>query len=272
MLTLAQALRLYPLPRLECRMLLQHVIPGLTHAYLLAHPEQSLSHEQAHFFQQLVQRRLNGEPIAYLLGESEFYGRSFRLSPAVLIPRPETEHLLEAALLHTTKPGSRVLDLGTGSGVLAVSLALEAPHCQVMAVDLSAEALQVAQANARGLGAKVAFYQGSWYQALPEQFEFDLIMSNPPYIRHDDHHLTLGDLRYEPSMALTDGADGLVCLRQIIAGAPAHLSIGGWLMLEHGYDQGSAVRQLFAATQWGSVQTLVDLAGLDRVTIARKEN
>ncbi|MBA4707136.1 peptide chain release factor N(5)-glutamine methyltransferase [Aquitalea aquatica] len=269
MLTLQQALRRHPLPRLEARMLLQHVRPGLTHARLIADPDLLLSEAETSQFEQLALRRLQGEPMAYLLGEREFYGRNFRVSPAVLIPRPETEHLVEAALERLGQAPAQVVDLGCGSGAIAITLALEAAAWVVSAVDLSPDALQVAMGNAQQLGASVRFQQGSWYQPLGELAGFDLIVSNPPYIEQHDHHLAEGDVRFEPRMALTDEHDGLSCLREIIAGAPARLKAGGWLMLEHGFDQGDVVRQLLRSAGLQNVATLPDLAGLDRVSIGQ---
>jgi len=270
MLTLEQALRRHPLPRLEARMLLLHVQPGLTHARLIAHPEQVLDEMAEQRFEALAQRRLHGEPMAYLLGEREFYGRSFKVTPAVLIPRPETEHLVEAALERLGQAPALIVDLGCGSGAIAVTLALQASQWQVHAVDLSQAALEVARDNAHQLGAEVYFHQGSWYQALGPLADFDLIVSNPPYIDKEDHHLGEGDVRFEPRMALTDEADGLDCLRQIIAGAPSRLKPGGWVMLEHGYDQGLAVRQLLQDAGMQQLATLGDLAGHDRVTLGQK--
>ncbi len=268
MLTIAEALRLYPLPRLEARMLLQQAAPALTHARIVAYPEQALSAEEEANFRVLAARRAAGEPVAYLIGRREFYGRDFTVGPQVLIPRPETEHLIEAALQRFGGRAACVVDLGTGSGAIATTLALEAPEWRVRAVDLSPEALTIARGNAERLGAQVEFHQGSWYQALPADAVFDLIVSNPPYIRSDDEHLGQGDVRFEPRMALTDEADGLACLREIAAGAPRRLLPGGWLMVEHGYDQGPAVRGLFAAAGLQQVETIVDLAGLDRITLA----
>lgn len=268
MLTIAEALRLYPLPRLEARMLLQQAAPELTHARIAAYPEQMLSAEQEACFRALAARRAAGEPVAYLIGRREFYGRDFTVGPQVLIPRPETEHLIEAALQRFGDRAARVVDLGTGSGAIAATLALEAPAWRVCAVDLSPEALAIARGNAERLGARVDFYQGSWYQALPEDAVFDLIVSNPPYIQRDDEHLGQGDVRFEPRMALTDEADGLDCLRAIAADAPRRLAPGGGLIVEHGYDQGAAVRGLFADAGLLQVETIVDLAGLDRITLA----
>lgn len=265
MMTVEQALRAYPLPRLESRLILMHVLPGLTHARIVGHPEAPLDAATQTAFRQLAERRLAGEPLAYLLGRREFYGRPFAVGPAVLIPRPETEHLVEAALACGAAEAT-VLDLGCGSGAIAVTLALEAPQWSVTAVDVSEAALAVAQDNARQLGARVTFLQGSWFDSLPSGQRFSLIVSNPPYIAVDDHHLDEGDVRFEPRLALSDGADGLDCLRAIVAGAPARLLPGGWLLFEHGYDQGQAVRRLMTDAGFTAVETLPDLAGLDRVT------
>ena len=271
MLTIEQALRRHSLPRLESRMLLMHVWPGLTHAAIVGYPERELAAEAAAAFDALAARRLAGEPMAYLIGAREFYGRDFKVSPAVLIPRPETEHLIELALEKTgAAQPARAVDLGTGSGAIAVTLALQAPSWRVSALDVSAEALAVARDNARALGAEVRFLHGSWFDPLPAGERFDLIVSNPPYIERGDRHLDEGDLRFEPRGALTDEADGLACLREIVAGAPARLEAGGWLMVEHGYDQGAAVRELFGAAGLSQVETIRDLAGQDRVTIGRK--
>ena len=241
---------------------------GFRHAELVSFAPDELTLQQWQAFAALAQRRLAGEPVAYLLGEREFYGRAFRVSPAVLIPRPETEHLVEAALDKVGRNRrARVVDLGTGSGAIAVTLALEAPQWQVSAVDLSPAALAVAQHNAANLGASVSFHLGSWLAPLPADAMFDAIVSNPPYIDAQDHHLDEGDVRFEPRMALTDGNDGLDCLREIAAQAPARLAAGGWLLVEHGYDQGAACRALFTAAGLQQVATLPDLAGNDRVTL-----
>ncbi|WP_215781281.1 MULTISPECIES: peptide chain release factor N(5)-glutamine methyltransferase [unclassified Paludibacterium] len=268
--TIASALRAFALPRLESRLLLMHVVPDLTHARIVAYPEHELQSGVYAAFCRLAQRRVDGEPLAYLLGQREFYGRPFAVSPSVLIPRPETEHLVEAALARQGRGPAQVLDLGCGSGAIAVTLALEAPQWQVTAVDLSPDALAVARGNAERLQATVRFHQGSWFEPLASSACFDLIVSNPPYIAAQDHHLGEGDVRFEPRMALTDGADGLSCLRAIAAGAPSRLQPGGWLMVEHGYDQGEAVRALFLAQGLQQVETLPDLAGLDRVTLGRR--
>jgi release factor glutamine methyltransferase len=270
MTTIAAALTAFALPRLEARLLLMYLLPDLSHARIVAHPELELDPADYAAFEALAIRRLAGEPIAYLLGEREFYGRPFLVGPAVLIPRPETEHLVEAALARQGAGAAQVLDLGCGSGVLAVTLALEMPQWQVSAVDLSAEALAMAQRNAQQLKATVQFYLGSWFAPLPASLQFDLIVSNPPYIANQDHHLSQGDVRFEPRLALTDEADGLACLRAITQGAPARLRPQGWLMMEHGYDQGAAVRGLLSAAGFVQVETLHDLAGCERVTLGRQ--
>ncbi|MBV8049110.1 MAG: peptide chain release factor N(5)-glutamine methyltransferase [Paludibacterium sp.] len=270
MTTIASALAAYPLPRLESRLLLMHVVPELTHARIVGYPERVLASDVYARFCALAERRVAGEPLAYLLGMREFYGRPFAVTPDVLIPRPETEHLVEAALARVGHQPAEVLDLGCGSGAIAVTLALEAPSWRVSAVDVSAAALTVARGNAERLGARVDFLQGSWFAPLPPGGCFQLIVSNPPYIAASDHHLDEGDVRFEPRLALTDGGDGLACLREIAAGAPARLAPGGWLMVEHGYDQGEAMRALLAAQGFVEVETLPDLAGLDRVTLGRR--
>jgi release factor glutamine methyltransferase len=268
--TIADALAAQGLPRAELRLLLMHLLPDLTHARIVAHPELELEQDIYTRFCSLLARRQAGEPIAYLLGAREFFGRPFMVGPAVLIPRPETEHLVEAALQRQGLASAAVLDLGCGSGAISVTLALEAPAWQLTAVDLSSDALAVARRNAQLLGASVDFYQGSWFDPLPLDARFNLIVSNPPYIASDDHHLDEGDVRFEPRMALTDGADGLECLRLIACAAPGRLLADGWLMVEHGYDQGPAVRALFAAQGLSRVETLRDLAGQERVTLGQK--
>lgn len=248
---------------------MQHVA-GLSHAQFIVAAGQPVPAIVNQAYQQLVMRRRAGEPVAYLLGYREFYGRVFTVNPAVLIPRPETEHLVEAILQRFDRqlPIS-VLDLGTGSGALAVTLALEAPVWHVCASDVSIDALTVARRNAQVLKATVDFYQGDWYQALPAQSVFDVIVSNPPYIAADDSHLAQGDLRFEPLGALTDHADGLCCYRIIISQAHHCLSANGWLLLEHGFEQGVAVRQLMQQAAFIQVETLCDLAGLERLTIGQ---
>ncbi len=268
----APYLESFRLDRLEYRMLLSHVL-GLSRIELITQDHRSITAPELVRLEQFIARREQGEPMAYLLGQREFYGLNFQISPAVLIPRPETELLLELALQRlpatSAAASARVLDMGTGSGVLAVALAHTRPDCAVSGLDNSADALVVARANAGQHQVRVNFIQSDWYQALPVDACFDLIMSNPPYIKAQDRHLTQGDLRFEPLGALTDHADGLSALRQIVAGAPRHLAAGGWLLMEHGYDQAAAVRALLAAHGFGEVQSWRDLAGIERVSGGR---
>ncbi len=213
-------------------------------------------------FASLATRRAQGEPVAYLIGEKEFYGRSFAVSPAVLVPRPETELLVELALARLRPlPAPRVLDLGTGSGCIAVTLALECPAASLLAVERSADALAVARANAQRLGARVEFALGDWYENVGGGF--DAIVANPPYVAAADPHLQA--LQQEPQHALVAGGDGLADLRRIVAGAPAHLHPGGWLAVEHGHDQAAGVRRLFALAGFVAIETHRDLAGVERV-------
>ncbi|WMY92558.1 peptide chain release factor N(5)-glutamine methyltransferase [Snodgrassella communis] len=257
------------LPRLEARMLLAQVL-DINYAYIIAHGQQLLGTSEQASLSQLAQRRLAGEPLAYLLGWREFYSRRFQVSTAVLIPRPETEHLVEAALAHLPEQGT-LWDLGTGSGVIAVTVACERPDAQVWAADISGEALAIACSNATALQANVRFGQGSWYQAQPQPalHSVDVIVSNPPYIAAHDQHLQQGDLRFEPQHALTDYYNGLSALATIIAGAATFLRPAGWLLLEHGFDQGEAVRDMLAQHGFNQIYTLPDLAGLDRVTLGQ---
>lgn len=266
MMTLGDLLSQCSLPRLESRLLLMQVT-GLPKTRVMAFPETEISNEHCQQFLTLVARRVAGEPIAYLLGEREFYGRGFKVSPDVLIPRPETELLVEVAL-HRLRGVERpkILDMGTGSGIVAITLALELPAAEVWALDVSPAALRVAEANASQLGARVQFMESNWYQNLPADLRFDVIVSNPPYIEKTDPHLSQGDLRFEPPGALTDFADGYECLRTIYANAPSRLKAGGSVWAEHGYQQGEACRQLCEQSGLLDVETLKDLAGLDRVT------
>ena len=267
MATVKELLAASPLPRLEARMLLQHAL-GVSRTWLISHDTDAVPEAQVEAFLGLQTRREQGEPVAYLLGEREFMGHRFQVGPGVLIPRPETELLVEqvqAALSHAK--ASRVLDLGTGSGAIAISIALALPEACVTATDASPQALALAQRNAASLGARVAFRQGDWYQALPaDAGPFDLIVSNPPYIAAGDAHLAQGDLRFEPDMALTDGADGLAAIRVIVEQASRWLAPGGQLWLEHGYDQAQAVQQLLRQAGFTQVSSLPDLAGIPRAT------
>ncbi|MBS1190338.1 MAG: [protein release factor]-glutamine N5-methyltransferase [Rhodocyclaceae bacterium] len=257
--------------RLDARLLVQHVA-GCSHADLIARPEKPLTLEQLSWLESLVTRRAEGEPLAYLLESAEFYGRSFTVSPAVLIPRPETEELVALALDRLAGiPAPRVLDLGTGSGIIAITLALEKPAARVTAVDISPAALEVARGNAERLGARVDFRPGSWFGPVAGE-RFDLVVSNPPYVAQGDPHLEMNGLPFEPRGALTDGVaqgDGLAYIRAIVAGAPDHLAPGGWLLFEHGYDQGEKSRNLLQAKQFKCILTQPDLAGIDRISGGR---
>jgi len=254
------------LPRLEFQMLWQHVLQ-VPRVWLIAHDGDPVDPAKAARFRELQARRLAGEPMAYILGVREFMGRDFHVSPAVLIPRPETELLVEAGLRHLEGLKSpRVLDLGTGTGAIAICIALDRPDARVAGSDSSAQALDVAKHNAQTLGAAVDFFHGSWYDALPAIGGFDLIVSNPPYIAASDPHLKQGDLRFEPASALTDHGDGLAALREIAQGAGQWLAPQGALLMEHGWDQAAAVRGIMESSGFGRVTSLPDLAGVERVT------
>lgn len=256
------------LPLLEARMLLERVL-GKSHAWLIAHAQEAAGPEAERAFAGLVERRLQGEPIAYILGVREFYGLEFLVTPAVLIPRPETELLVELVLARIPEnAAARVLDLGTGSGAIAVVLAKQRPQARVTAVEVDYAALVVARANAKRHGVSVRFFCGDWFGALAGE-SFDLIVSNPPYVAAADPHLAAGDLRFEPQRALVGGADGLDCIRAIVANAGAHLRPGAWLLFEHGYDQAEACRALLEAEGYREVQSWLDLAGIPRVSGGR---
>ena len=263
--TLAGAMAQLPLDPLENRILLCHA-SGVTRIALITHPERALSADEAARLSSLVTRRMAGEPIAYLTGEREFFGLDFHVTDAVLIPRPDTELLVELAIERTPTRG-RALDMGTGSGAVAVALAHSRPDAGVTALDVSEAALAVARANAERNRARVRFLHSDWFSALGGE-QFDIIVSNPPYIASGDEHLVQGDLRFEPQGALTDHADGLSALRTIAEGAAQHLVADGWLLMEHGYDQAAQVRALLAA-DYTEVQSWRDLAGIERVTGGR---
>jgi release factor glutamine methyltransferase len=282
------------IPAAEARLLLRHVLDCSATA-IAAHPERVMDESQSSRYAVLVARRAAGEPIAYLVGSREFYGRDFHVTPAVLIPRPETELLVEVALAKVPPSASNelgfadrgkadyhrpvvsrgvtggnprgstpsMLDLGAGSGCVAITLALELGG-KVTAVDVSPDALTVARENAARLNAKVTFIESDWYSAVDGKF--DLIVGNPPYVAEGDVHLGEGDLRFEPALALACGADGLSAIRRIVAEAPRHLLPGGWLFLEHGYDQAEAVRALLEQAGFGPIEQHRDLAGIVRVS------
>jgi release factor glutamine methyltransferase len=259
------------LPRREIEMILQHVAQ-LSRVSLIAHPERPIGNEQALQIEHMMARRLAGEPMAYILGTRDFFNLTLHVTPDVLIPRPETEVLVEQALARLPKGhapnAAPVLDLGTGSGAIAISIAEQAPNATVVAIDVSTAALKVAQKNAQQYGVQIRFVESNWYQAL-EGETFDLIVSNPPYVAFGDPHLTNGDLRFEPIGALTDGMPnerGLACIKTIIGDAPKHLNGGGWLLFEHGYDQADECARLLSARGFTSLMCVADLAGIPRVS------
>jgi release factor glutamine methyltransferase len=258
--------------RLDAELLLAHVL-DTTRASVIARDERELTPEELGDFERLLARRLGGEPLAYLTGSREFWSLELEVTPDVLVPRPETELLVEWCLSFPRQRESRIFDLGTGSGAIALALAKELPEASVVASDASAAALAVARANARRLRlANVEFVHGEYFNALDSGCRgndaFDVIVSNPPYVAEGDPHLA--DLAFEPPLALTSGPDGLDALRAIVAGAPAHLRPGGWLLVEHGATQGPAVRALFARAGFAGVATRRDLAGLERATGGRR--
>ncbi len=254
---------------IDAEYLLCHVLQK-NRAYLLAHPDLELSPHQKEYYEALLNRRKAGEPIAYLIGSRGFWKHDFIVTPDTLIPRPETELIIETTLeLFDTKKPLRILDLGTGSGAIAISLALESHHWQVIATDQSEAAISIARKNARMLQAiNVSFLKSNWFNSL--QGTFDLIVSNPPYIAANDPHLHQGDLRFEPQTALASGKDGLDDLRIIISKAPQFLNPHGVLMVEHGYDQEQTVQSLFKRAEFNEVQTLKDLQSHPRITLSVK--
>lgn len=254
-------------PYKEANLMLAHALKA-ERIYLYSHPDDQLTAKTLADFTVLLNRRLQGEPLAYILGECEFWSLKLEVNQHVLIPRPETELLVELALkyLDENKP-LKVTDLGTGSGAIALALAFERPHWSIAATDKSLEALQLAQANATQLNVKnIEFYSGDWFQAIPDQI-FDAIISNPPYVAIDDPALEATVKFFEPDLALTAGADGLDALRVIIAEAPIKLVAGGWLLLEHGYNQSEAVKELMQQRGFTDVACFKDCFGRLRVTV-----
>ncbi len=264
-----QLAKLSDTARLDAELLLVHVL-GKTRSYLYGWPEQRLDAVQHTRYRQLIERRVAGEPLAYLTGEREFWSLQLRVTRDTLIPRPDTETLIEAALaLIAPDAGEAIADLGTGTGAIALALASERPHCHITATDRSAAALAVARDNARRLGLdNLVFREGDWCRALDgaTPHRYALIVSNPPYIASGDPHLEQGDVRHEPRSALAAGPEGLDDLRRIIACAPRHLRAGGHLLLEHGYDQADAVARLFQQAGYESVRLYRDAGGRPRVT------
>ena len=253
--------------RLEAEILLAHAL-GTTRTYLRTWPERALEDDARARFQQLLARRLAGEPIAYLTGSREFWDMTLTVTPDTLIPRPETERLVELALARIPIDAQwRIADLGTGSGAIALAIARERPRCQVIATDNSAAALAVAQENAARLNVtNIAFRQGRWLEPLGDE-RFQLIAANPPYVHPADPHLAEGDLRFEPATALASAPDGLADLRDIVEGSRHHLRPGGWLLLEHGYEQGPAVADLLRAGGYAEVDVVTDLGHRERVCV-----
>jgi len=258
-LTIEQALRTAAVDAREARLLLA-AASGFSEASVVAYPERSLTEETEARFRGYVERRSQGEPVAYILGRKEFYGLELAVNPAVLIPRPETELLVELSL---ERGFSSVADLGTGCGAIALALKRNRPQARVLAVESSAAALVVAKRNAVRLNLEVEFIHGRWLAPLAGE-RFDLIVSNPPYVAEGDPHLA--ELAFEPASALVSGPDGLSAIREIVADAPSHLARGGWLMLEHGIGQDVTVRSLFAQNGLEEVRTWPDLAGIPRAT------
>ncbi len=255
--------------RHEAEQLLIHVL-GVERAWLFAHATDTVDEDSRQRFELLLARRAEGHPLAYLLGRRGFWTLDLQVNTATLIPRPETELLVEQALARLPADDMvRVADMGTGSGAIALSIASERPLATVMATDLLGPALAVAVKNAQAHGLdNVWFRRGHWYAALGAD-RFDMIVSNPPYIAAGDPHLAQGDLRFEPPPALASGADGLDAIREIIAGAHEHLVAGGWLLLEHGWDQGEAIRALLVQAGFDEAQTVQDMEQRDRVTLGR---
>lgn len=256
--------------RIEAEVLLAHAL-GRSRSWLYAHADDPLEAAAEQRFAALLAQRLRGEPVAHVVGHREFWSLTLSVNVDTLIPRPETERLVELALERLPPGQARtVLDLGTGSGAIALAIASERPHARVTAVDASAGALALAQKNAARLGlGRVRFLGGDWYSPVADE-RFDLIVSNPPYIAEDDPHLEQGDLRFEPRTALASGADGLDDMRRIVEAATGHLQPEGWLLVEHGWSQGDAVRALFTAAGLVAVATATDLEARERVTLGQQ--
>lgn len=276
-LSLRDLLRNSTLPQSEARLLLAHVLEQhyqLPRSAVISQDEMRLSADALAKWNELEAKRLNGEPIAYLVGKKGFHNIELQVAPGVLIPRPETELLVEIGLREINQLGGKasLLDLGTGSGAIALAIASAAPDSLVTATDQSAEALTIAKTNAKylNLEGRVQFALGSWYDAISEDAIFDLILSNPPYIQKGDPHLQQGDLRFEPLGALTDQANGLRCLEAIISSASGHLNPHGLIAVEHGFDQSKAVMDLMKSAGLRDIEAHLDLAGRHRVASGRK--
>ena len=267
--TVSAALAMSGLVPFEAKLLLAHVM-GRDRAWLAAHGDAALTREQALAYDALARRRRNGEPVAYLTGRREFFGLELEVTPDVLIPRPETELLVELALTWLGKEASvPALDLGCGSGAVALAIAHERPRARVVGADVSPAAVALARRNAERLGiGNAAFIESDWFQHVPRE-PFALIVANPPYVAEEDAHLGRGDLRFEPAAALVSGGDGLDAIRAIVAAAPGYLAAGSVLALEHGHDQAQAVQTLLRNAGFGEIASARDLAGIPRVTYGR---
>jgi release factor glutamine methyltransferase len=265
-LTVAEALAGCGIDLLEARLLMTKST-GLSRAALAAYPERELDAASEAGFLEAAARRRAGEPVAYLLGEREFYGLAFEVTPAVLIPRPETELLVDFALEHLPPQGT-LLDLGTGSGAVALAIKHQRPDARVTGVDRSSDALLVAKANAVRHRLDIELVQGSWFEPLPSR-RFDVVVSNPPYVAADDRHLEQGDLRFEPRTALVAGRDGLDEIRRIVAAASAFLERGAWIAVEHGHGQNAEVCRLMIEAGLESVSSRPDLAGIARISVGK---
>ncbi len=253
----------------EAKILLGHVLRRNL-AWLAAHGDEPMTAREAKVFDALARRRRDGEPIAYLTGRREFYGLDLEVTPDVLIPRPETELLVELALVRIdADEHAEILDLGSGSGAIALAIASERPNSSVLGVDLSVAAVALARRNASRLNlGNVAFLESDWFSAVPKK-RYDAIVANPPYVAAGDAHLGEGDLRFEPPTALASGADGLTAIRSIITGAAAYLAPRAWLLIEHGYDQADAVQAMLRDARFSDVQSRRDLAGIPRTALGR---
>ncbi len=255
--------------RIETQMLLRFILGDLSRAWLIAHENDVIENNAYARFQTLLKRRLAGEPIAYILGYREFYGLTLKVTPDTLIPRSDTETLVEAALekIPKNKP-TKILDLGTGTGAISLAIAKHRPHAHITAIDSNQTTLEVAKENAENLEiTNVNFIQSDWFEKFENQ-QFDMIVSNPPYIEENDAHLKQGDLRFEPQSALVSGKDGLNAICHIISKTPQHLTPNGWLLLEHGYNQSQNVAHLFMQKKFSDITHMKDLAGINRVTLA----
>lgn len=256
-------------PSLDANVLLCHVLDK-PRSYLLTWPDKTLESEQQSQFDALIERRKSGEPVAYIIGEREFWSLPLKVSPSTLIPRPDTERLVELALDKAQLIDGDILDLGTGTGAIALALASELPQRNVYGIDLREEAWQLARDNAARLGiTNASFLNGSWFSPVPVGTKFALVVSNPPYIEENDPHLSIGDVRFEPKSALVAQDNGLADIKTITENARDYLLNDGWLLFEHGYDQGVAVREILQGFGYSKVETRKDYAGNDRVTLGQ---